>query len=233
MKPIKKVRLSESVIQAIKEMIIEDKFQPGDRFYSENELTKKLEVSRASIREAIRILEVTGQLSVKQGKGVFILNTNANNFQPFVNWLKTNEQAILEHFEVRLIIEPKVAAVAAKKADVDDIQKMEDACFEFEAHVEKNNTADIIRCDRNFHRRLAQATKNLTLSVLMKSMTISLPDGWISSLHTPGRIKKTIQEHRIIFEAVKDRKEDVAERAMAYHLERALHDIRLHMNGKL
>jgi GntR family transcriptional regulator, transcriptional repressor for pyruvate dehydrogenase complex len=233
MRPIKKVRLSESVIQAIKEMIIEDKFQPGDKFYSENELTKKLEVSRASIREAIRILEVTGQLIVRQGKGVFILDTNAKNFQPFVNWLKTNEQAILDHFEVRLIIEPKVAVVAAKNADADDIQQMEEACSEFEAHVENKNTADIIRWDRNFHRRLAQATKNLTLAVLMKSMTISLPDGWISSLHTPGRIKKTIQEHRTILEAVKNRKKDAAEQAMTYHLERALHDIRLHMNGKL
>lgn len=233
MKPIKKIRLSESVIQAIKEMIIEDKFQPGDKFYSENELTRKLEVSRTSVREAIRILEVTGQVIVKQGKGVFIPDTNAQNFHPFINWLKTNEQAIIDHFEVRLIIEPKVAVLAARKADAEDIQQIEKICLQFEAHVKNKNMADIIQYDRKFHRRLAQATKNLTLSELMKSMAISLPGGWISSLNTPGRIEKTIHEHQKILNAIKNRDEAAAEQAMTSHLEKAVHDIHSHMNENL
>ncbi len=233
MKPIKKIRLSESIIHAIKEMIIENKFQPGDKFYSENELTKKLEVSRASVREAIRILEVTGQIVVKQGKGVFIPDANAKNFQPFINWLKTNEQAIIDHFEVRLIIEPKVAVLAAEKADTENIQDMEETCLQFKAHAKNKNTADIIKCDRKFHRQLAQATKNLTLSVLMKSMTISLPEGWITSLNTPGRIEKTIHEHQMILDAVKNRDKAAAEIEMIRHLENAVHDIHSHKNGKL
>ena len=88
MDPVKKVRLSDSVIDAIKEMITEDGFKPGDKFYSENELTKKLQVSRSSIREALRILEVTGQVSVKQGKGIYITDKQGQQFSEFSSWLK-------------------------------------------------------------------------------------------------------------------------------------------------
>ena len=233
MKPIKKIRLSESIIQAIKEMIVEKGFRPGDKFYSENELTKILAVSRASVREAIRILEVTGQVTVKQGKGVFITDADTEKFQPFVNWLQTNKEAIADNFRVRLMIEPQAAACAAGKNRDDDIAGMADACERFETHARDKNTADVIKCDREFHRLLAKATRNSTLHVLMKAMTTSLPNGWISSLYTPGRIEKTIHEHRDILNAVQTRDKKGAEAAMKAHLENALQDIRLHMTGEL
>src|SRR5210317_2032560 len=116
MSAIKKVRLSESVIDAIKKMIVDDGFNPGEKFYSEKELTGKLEVSRSSIREALRILEVTGKVNVKQGKGIFISDTQGKRFKEFSTWLKNNEQSIKDNFEVRLIVEPKAARRAAEKA---------------------------------------------------------------------------------------------------------------------
>jgi len=228
-KPIKKIRLSDSVINAIKKKVAENNFKPGDKFYSENELSKLLEVSRSSIREAIRILEATGYVTVRQGKGIFIADFDSQKFEPFVNWLKSNEQHILDHFEVRLIIEPKAAALAAEKADAEDIRKMEEALAQFDLFAERKDNTEIIKWDRKFHRWLAGSTKNSTLHVLMKSVTTSLPDGWISSLHTPGRIEKTTHEHRVILEAIKNRDKNSAEKAMARHLENALSDIRSHM----
>ena len=225
MPPIKKVRLSESVIDEIKNMIVDDGFKPNDKFYSENELTKKLGVSRSSLREALRILEVTGQVTVKQGKGIFIADLSDHQFTAFVTWLKNNEQSIKDNFEVRLIIEPKAAGRAAENADEDDIEKMEEACQQFSHFFKKGNTEEVIQCDRRFHRILAGATKNVTLHVLMKSMTSTLPNGWISSLYTPGRIEKTVQEHNDILEAIKKHDKAGAENAMTRHLVNALHDI--------
>lgn len=225
MKPIKKIRLSESVIAVIKEMIIDEGFKPGDKFYSENELTKKLQVSRSSIREALRMLEVTGQVSVKQGKGIFVLDASGEQFKAFSTWLKTHEQSIKDNFEVRLIIEPKAAGRAAEQSDAEDIQKMEEVCTLFAKFAEDKNTEEVIQCDRRFHRILAGATKNITLHVLMKSMTTELPNGWISSLYTPGRIEKTIHEHNDILKAIKKRDKTGAENAMTRHLVNALHDI--------
>jgi len=234
MSAIKKVRLSESVIDAIKKMIAIDGFNPGEKFYSEKELTLKLQVSRSSIREALRILEVTGQVNVKQGKGIFISDTQGKRFSEFSTWLKTHEQSIKDNFEVRLIIEPKAARSAAEKATSGDVRKMETACSQFAECIEDGNTDEAIVCDHRFHNALAGATKNRTLFVLMKAMTTTLADGWISSLYTPGRTQQTVYEHGDIVDAIKNHDRAGAENAMTRHLVNALHDITTHLNkGKL
>lgn len=231
MEPIKKVRLSERVIDAIREMIVEEDFNPGDKFYSENELTKKLEVSRSSIREAVRILEATGLVSVKHGKGIFISDSMKQEMEAFSNWLKNNETALIEHFEVRLIIDPKAAAAAARNADQSEIEKMEEVCNDFFLKTKENNTAGLIKCDEEFHRLLAKSTKNKTLYFVMKTMTNSLSEGWISSLHVPGRTEKTVGEHKEILDAIKQGDPAKAEQAMVVHLKNAVSDIRASMNG--
>ncbi len=225
MHSVKRVRLFESVIEAIKKMIAEDGFKPGDKFYSENILTQKLHVSRSSVREAVRMLEVTGQVTVKHGKGIFITDKMEKEFEGFSDWLKHNEQSIQDHFEVRLIIDPKAAAVAAEKADKNDISKMEEVCRDFSTNSDQGSTAGLVKCDEEFHLLLSKSTKNKTLHFLMKTMTKSLPEGWISSLHIPGREKKTIEEHRKILQAIKDRDPVKAEKAMKEHLENAIGDI--------
>lgn len=230
MRHIKKVRLSDTVIDAIKDMIAEEGLEPGDKFYSENELTKELGVSRSSIREAIKILETIGQVNVIQGKGIFIADMQGQRFKSFSTWLKNNEQAIKDNFEVRLIIEPKAARYAAQKADEIDLQALEEANNQFVSFAEENNTEEAIIADGRFHRRLARATKNTTLNVLMKAMTTKLPTGWISSLYTPGRMQKTITEHGDIVKAVRQGDQSGAENAMTRHLINALHDITTHLD---
>ncbi len=230
MEPIKKVRLSERVIEAIREMIVEDNFNPGDKFYSENELTKKLEVSRSSIREAVRILEATGLVTVQHGKGIFISDSMKQEMEAFSSWLKNNETALIEHFDVRLIIDPKAAAAAAENADENDILHMEEVCNDFLLKTKENNTAGLVKCDEEFHRLLAKSTKNKTLYFVMKTMTNSLSEGWISSLHVPGRIEKTVGEHKAILEAIKRGDPKGAEEAMIEHLNKAIADIKGSMN---
>lgn len=230
MRTIKKVRLSESVIAAIKDIIAEEDFKPGEKFYSEHQLTKELGVSRSSIREAVKILETIGQVNVIQGKGIFIADMQGQRFKAFSTWLKNNEQAIKDNFEVRLIIEPKAARYASQKATEEDIGKLEEAYLKFVRFAEENNTEEAIFCDGLFHRLIAGATQNSTLTVLMEAMTTKLPTGWISSLYTPGRLLKTISEHNDILTAVKNRDQSAAENAMTRHLVNALHDITTHLS---
>ncbi len=226
MTPIKKVRLSDSVLDAIREMIANEGFKPGDKFYSEKQLTQKLEVSRSSIREALRILEVTGRVSVRQGKGIFVMNPPEQQLRSISAWVQNNEQDLVDHFEVRLMLEPKVAWHATLKATPEEVGRLEAICEAFSRNVEKNDLAASIQDDRDFHRVLAKATKNNTLYFVMKCMATSLPDGWISSLHTPGRMRKTISEHGAVLNAVKHCNPDAAKEAMSRHLINAIQDIR-------
>ncbi|MBI9102844.1 MAG: FadR family transcriptional regulator [Spirochaetales bacterium] len=229
MEPIKTIRLSEKVMEAVKTMIKEENFMPGEKFYSEHELTRRLQVSRASVREAIRILEITGQVNVKQGKGIFITDTNTPGFEAFSIWLKNNREDLFDHFELRMIIDPKAAAKAAEKATEKDIQKITRACTAFKEEFEQKNTQGLIHADTKFHIAIAKSTKNKTLFSLMKTMGENLNEGWISSLHTPGRIEKTIVEHGEILNAIVKRDKNAAEKAMSRHLENALEDIKVYM----
>jgi len=229
---ITKVRLSDQVYLELKRMLEEKGFSPGDKFHSENELTAMLGVSRSSIREAVRLLEVAGFVTVQHGKGIFVSDPDNAGRKALETWLNENETSLSEHFEIRLIIDPKAAASAAQKSDANDIAKLREICARFKQSVEAGNTADVINLDEQFHLSLAKSTKNKTLYMIMKTMTQSLPEGWISSLHVPGRIEKTIKEHCAIVDAIASRNPVLAERTMAEHLTNALNDIRSSMHPK-
>lgn len=226
LRPLKTVRLSERVCGVLKKLIAEEGFKPGDKFYSENELTSKLQVSRSSVREAVRILEATGWVTVEHGKGVFIAGSGHQGLDAFTNWLKNHETDILEHFELRLMIDPRAAAYAARKATPEDVKLLEGLCEEFSRQSAQAPAEVLIKIDERFHAAIAKSTKNKTLAVLMHTMTRDLSEGWISSLHVPDRIRKTVDEHRKIVESIKTRQPEAAERRMVEHLTNALKEIK-------
>ena len=218
---IRKTRLSDQVVDEIKRIIHAGQFEPGDKLQSEHELARALGVSRSSIREAVRFLELSGTVTVRQGKGIFVSHPRQENSQAFAEWLREHESSVSEHFEIRLIIDTKAAAYAADRASEDDIRKLEETCQAYRVQSETRTPADMIKLDEQFHLQLAKSTKNRTLFMIMKTMTQSLPEGWISSLHIPGRIQKTISEHFEIVAAIKSRNRILAERRMEEHLNNA------------
>jgi GntR family transcriptional repressor for pyruvate dehydrogenase complex len=213
-------------VDAIRRMIVTDGFAPGDRFHSENELTVKLGVGRSSVREAVRILEVTGQLTVSHGKGIFVGNADTQPFAGFVDWLKNNDRSLAEHFEVRLIIEPETARLAALSATNADVARLVGVHAGFLDNARLGLTAETIECDCEFHRLLGKASGNTVLAALTRSMITSMFDDWISSFHTPGRMEKTVSEHGRILEAIRARDAEAARVGMADHLHNAIREIK-------
>lgn len=222
---IKPERISDRITELLIKVISDEKFKTGDKFYSENQLVAKLGVSRSSIREAMRSLEVTGWVTVKQGKGVFVASAVDQSSEGFLEWVKDNRNSLLEHFEVRLMLDPKSAAYAARNASESEISELKGICAEFKDKAEANDIEALISIDERFHFMIAKGAKNRTLSVLMKTMARSLPVGWITSLRVPGRISKTIVEHRAIIDAIAAHDEKKAENAMLEHLTKAKKEI--------
>ena len=218
-------RISDRISELLIKVISDEKFKTGDKFYSENVLAAKLGVSRSSIRESMRSLEVTGWVTVKHGKGVFIASAVDRSNESFMEWIKDNRESLMEHFEVRLMLDPKAAVYAARNASESEIRELRDICAEFQSKVETNDIEALIGIDERFHFTIAKSTKNKTLFVLMKTMAKSLPVGWITSLHVPGRISKTVGEHRAIVDAIAAHDEKKAEKFMLEHLEKAIKEI--------
>ena len=226
LKPIQKKRVSDLIVEQIDEMIVSKKLKPGSQLSSERELVNELQVSRASLREALRILESMGVIEIKPGRGIFVADVTNSLFAPFEVWLKSHRESLIEQFEVRLVIEPDAAYFAAQRASHELILEMKKSLEHFIQCKNDNNTIGMIEYDSGFHNLIAQATNNRTLSVLMETITNSLLCGWKATLHIPSRVEKTVQEHSEILYAIENRLAEKASQMMKIHLEHAINDLK-------
>jgi len=225
LKPTTKKRLSESVIEQIKDLIVSNNLVPGSKLPSERELTTVLKISRSSIREALRMLEIMGLVEVKPGKGAYVKGLSGDLFVPLSSLLSTHKETLHHHFEARLVLEPAAAAFAAKRASRNDIRQLKKVLEEFQEHLDKNNLVALIRADILFHRLIANATNNRSIEVLMNTITRYDFIGWKMSLRTNKRPLRTVREHRKIFEAITAGDEKKAKSAMISHLKAAIKNL--------
>jgi len=228
LKPIQKKRVSDLIVEQIDKMIVSKELLPGQLLSSERELVNELQVSRASLREALRILESMGVIEIKPGRGIFVADVKSSLFAPFEVWLESHRESLLEQFEVRLVIEPDAAYFAAQRASPSLILEMKRSLEHFIRCKGENDTRGMIAHDSGFHNLIAQATNNRTLSVLMETITKSLLCGWKATLHIPSRVESTVQEHSEILDAIENGSADRASRMMKVHLENALDDLKKH-----
>ena len=190
-----------------------------------------LEVSRASVREAIRILEISGLVTVYQGRGVFLRDQSAGRFAALGEWIHENADSLLEQFEIRLLIEPDCADRAARQATQPEIAAMRGAQLQFEAYCAENSIEGAMRQDAELHTLIAKATRNRTLLVLMGTFARNLNEAWLTSLSLPGRRDRTQLEHDQIIAAIEARDGAAARRAMYTHLSNALSEVKAYMAG--
>lgn len=194
LKPIKRKRLSESAIDEIKDFIMSNKLKEGEQLPSERVLVQKLEISRSSIREALRMLEITGLVEVKPGRGIFVRDLTGDIFTPLSSWVSNNKDAIYKHFEARLILEPEIAALAARRISEKDIRRIEEN-IKLQKGYAENEVVSIIRADIEFHRLVAESAKNETITMLMHSLAKISFQGWKAALRVKGRNETACREH--------------------------------------
>ena len=161
LKAVKKTRVHEAVLAQLSRLIQEGSLKPGDRLPTERALSAEFRVSRASVREALRSLEVQGLVSTRQGSGTFISELNQDELLRTVSRLAEEEQTLRDIFELRLLLEPPIAALAAHRATLEDLSKLEATLRDQEAQIHlgwSGSDADV-----SFHSALAEATHNQAL----------------------------------------------------------------------
>ena len=219
--PIKNAKVYEQVIEQIKTMIISGNLQKGDKLPSERELGDQLKVSRTSIREALRALEIVGLIKCKQGEGNFIRDNFDNSlFEPLslVFMLeRSNKEDIIE---VRRIIEVEAAALAAKRITKDQLKRLEYIIYEF-----KNSEDEkiLVNLDKNFHYEIAQASNNFILLNIINSCS-TLIDSLIKNarykiMKNVENKKELVDQHEKIYLALKEKDSELASKLMKEHLE--------------
>ena len=222
-KPITKKRLSESITEHIKEFIEKNQLDVGSKLPSEQELANQLHVGKASIREALRILEITGIIEVKPGKGIYIKALTGDLIVPLPTWVSGNKDTILKHFEARLIIEPEVAALAARRITKEEIHIIEQN-IQLQKGFPQSRIASTINADIEFHCLVAESAKNETLTMVLNSIARISFHGWKAALRVKGRSESAVKEHTLLLRMLSKGDENGARIAMRDHM---LESIRL------
>ncbi|AKC61821.1 FadR/GntR family transcriptional regulator [Clostridium sporogenes] len=219
--PIKNAKVYEQVIEQIKIMIVSGNLQKGDKLPSERELVDQLKVSRTSIREALRALEIVGLIKCKQGEGNFIRDNFDNSlFEPLslVFMLeKSNKEDIIE---VRGIIEVEATALAAKRITKEQLKKLEHIIDEIK-NIEDEKL--LAKLDKNFHYEIAQASNNFILLNIINSCS-SLIDSLIQNarykiIKNNVNKEELVNQHEKIYLALKEKDAELASKLMREHLE--------------
>ncbi len=216
-KPIKKTRVYEEIVAKIKDMLEKGRLKSGDQLPGERELSEVFQVSRSSVREALRTLETQGFLESRQGDGTYIASKPVESLvSPLASAIFSEKDSQMELFEMRRLIEPQLAYLAAERATQEEIAMMEQALVLQEEAVARGETGTDV--DKSFHYIMAKATKNKVLLRLTDSMRDLLAESRDKYLQVEGRPDKSILRHRQVLDAIKARDGELAAQVMLEHV---------------
>ncbi len=178
---------------------------------------ERFQVSRASVREAIRALELEGLVTIRPGSGTFV---SAEGFDAAIDALArrllAERQVLADIVELRLLLEPQIAALAAQRATPGNKQQLAAILKEQEEQIAQGKTG--AAADTAFHSAVASASHNQALERLSSTLVDLLAPIRDEGLQTPERSQRSLQIHRAILEAICAGDEQAARLAMQEHI---------------
>lgn len=226
-KVVRTSRLYEQIVQQIEDSVLNGTLKPGDQLPAERELAQRLGVSRTAVREAVKALREKGLVEAYSGRGTFITDgTSQAARQSFDLMVKIGQQEGAPYLaELRLLMEPGIAALAATRVKDEDLVAMREAVAVMERS--QKEPAAYIEADLDFHLALAEAAANPLILSLIDSIVGLLREQRIRIFNVEGGPQRGQVHHKRILEAMERRDPELARSAMSAHLEQVRDDSQL------
>ncbi len=210
-------KVQNSIIRGIKELINYKNLEPGDKLPSERMLSEKFEVSRSNVREAIQKLEFYGLLKSKPQSGTFVANIGVIALNGMIeDILRLVEPDFKSLVETRILLELKTARLAALRRTEEDLIQIKDALEAYKLKVINGEKA--VQEDLLFHLAIAKASGNSSMNTFMLIITPEIITNF-EKYHVcdSGLAQSGIEEHQAIFDAIKNKKPQLAKQKMKEH----------------
>lgn len=219
--PIGQGSVGSRIRLEIVRVIRERQLRPGDRLPAERELASALQVSRPSVREAVRALESEGRLVVRHGQGVFVAEPATR--RALQASLAQTDHDIAELYAMREVLEVPAARWAAERADIEGLRRVSETFDRLEAALDEKplDYDRLQRLDAAFHLSIVQASTNRFLEQTQGVLNDILQQGMITTLRLPGRVEKSRAQHRRILDALLAGDVEAAGRAARAHVRAA------------
>jgi DNA-binding FadR family transcriptional regulator len=218
-RPVRLARASDEVVQQIKALIFGGRLAPGDQLPSEKDLTEQFGLSRITVRDAMRVLESAGLIEIRVGArgGAFVARPSAERVSDsLTNLLRLQQITLQELIEARLVVEPQVAFLAAKRATTADVAAMAQAI----AHARAGRQVGDPRFMPHsvaFHLALAGAAKNQVLLSTVNSIRTPFHEA-LAALPADDMAERAIADHQHILDAITAHDGERAQRVMHDHI---------------
>jgi GntR family transcriptional regulator, transcriptional repressor for pyruvate dehydrogenase complex len=210
--------LTDDAINKIKQMIVSGDLRPGDRLPRESELAERLGLSRNSLREAVRALSLIHVLDVRQGDGTYVTTLEPSLLLDAMAFVVDfhRDDTVLQFFEVRRILEPAAAAMAASTMSEEDTEGLRKLLDELGPAP---TVEELVANDIEFHRRIAAGSGNQVLCSLIEGLSGPTQRARIwRGLTQQDAVARTLQEHRLIRDAIASRQPEIARAWATVHV---------------
>jgi GntR family transcriptional repressor for pyruvate dehydrogenase complex len=196
------VTVTDEAILRIKDMLLTGALRPGDRLPPEKELSEKLGLSRNSLREAVKALELIRVLDVRRGDGTYVTSLEPRLLLEAMTFVVDlhSDHTILDLFEVRRLLEPSAAAMATSRATPDDIARLTRM---LEDVASDTSVEELVAHDITFHGFISDLSGNAYLSTLLESLSGHTMRARIwRGLTEEHSVERTLAEHHAIVDAM-------------------------------
>ncbi|WP_224823863.1 FadR/GntR family transcriptional regulator [Cognatishimia sp. MH4019] len=222
-KPVQAERLSSAVVRQIEKLILQGILRPGERLPSERELAEKLGVSRPSLREAVAELQEKGLLASRAGAGIFVADVLGSAFsEGLVRLFAAHDEAVFDYISFRRDLEGLAAERACRLGSETDLKVIDTIFRKMEAAHNKRNPAEEASLDADFHMSIIEASHNVIMLHMMRSMFELLREGVFYNRTIMFKQRTTrdllLDHHRAINAALQARDGAAARAAIEMHL---------------
>ena len=216
-------KLSAAVTRQIEKLILRGILRPGERLPAERELADRLGVSRPSLREALGELQNKGLLTARAGAGIFVADVLGNAFSDaLIRLFSDHDEAVFDYIAFRRDLEGLAAERAARLASDTDLKVMGEIFAKMEAAHERHDPDTDARLDAEFHMAIIEASHNVVMLHMLRSMFQLLREGVFYNRQVMFRQSTTrgalLDQHRAINTALQARNPEGARRAVEAHL---------------
>ena len=210
--------VTDEAIEKIKAMIVSGELSPGDRLPPEKELSERLGLSRNSMREAVKALEVIRVLDVRRGDGTYVTSLEPHLLLEAISFVADmhDDDSMLEIFAVRRMLESQATGLAATLATDDAVAALHEELATVGPGV---SIDDLVDHDIRFHRAIVRMAGNAYLASLVESLSSQTVRARVwRGLTEQGAVERTLSEHRAITDAIAQHDSNLATSLVTAHI---------------
>ncbi|MCS4277112.1 GntR family transcriptional repressor for pyruvate dehydrogenase complex [Mycetocola sp. BIGb0189] len=223
--------VTDDAMTRIRDMIVSGQLGPGERLPPEQELSDMLGISRSSLREAVKALDVIGVLRVRRGDGTYVTDLEPENLMEALAFVVEmhHDDSVLELFEVRRILEPAASAMATGRITPEELATLREEAAR--AH-EGMSVEELVAHDVEFHRHLIDSSGNSYLSSLLQALSSATVRARIwRGLTQESAVERTLAEHAAIVDALESRDPELVKARVTAHVLGVEEWLRSSING--